>query len=80
MGADSLEIMLQNSARRIGFNILIVTPDHCRTLASSGTKTDIEFYRVRIQDEGAAFVEASAARQDETSEATLSTTETGLCF
>jgi hypothetical protein len=46
---------------------MISTPDHCRTLASCGTKTDIEFYECEFEDEGAAFVEASAGRQDETS-------------
>jgi hypothetical protein len=66
-GADSLEKMLQNSTRRIVFYWLIFTPDQCRTLASSGTKTDIAFLSCKFQDEGAAFVEASAARRDETS-------------
>jgi hypothetical protein len=87
-GANSLEKMLQNSARRIVFNSMMFTPDHFRTLATSGTKTDIEFYFCEFQDDGAAFVEASAARQDATLgpaklcffEANLSTTETGLCF
>jgi hypothetical protein len=66
-GANILEKMLQKSARRISFTLMIFTPDHCRILASSGTKTNIEFYRCEFQDEGAAFVEASASRQDETS-------------
>jgi hypothetical protein len=66
-GANTLEKMIQNSARRIRFNKLIFTPDHCRTLASSGTKTDIFFYQCQFQDGGAAFVEASAALQGETS-------------
>jgi hypothetical protein len=65
--ADILEKILQNSSRRIKFIRMIFTPDHCRILASSGTKTNIEFYECIFQDEGAAFVEASAARQDETS-------------
>jgi hypothetical protein len=74
-GVNILETVLQNSARRvISFNNLIFTPDHCRTLATSGTKTNIEFYRCEFQDEGAAFVEASAGRQDETSGPTK------LCF
>jgi hypothetical protein len=66
-GANILENMLQNSARRIGFNYMIFAPNHCRTLASSGTKTFIEFFCCEFQDEGAAFVEASAVRQDESS-------------
>jgi hypothetical protein len=45
---------------------MIFTPDHCRALASSGTKTEIKFFCCQFQDEGAAFVEASAARQDKT--------------
>jgi hypothetical protein len=65
--AKSLEKMLQNSARRIRFDYMIFTPDHCRTLASSGTRTDIVFYDCEFQDDGAAFVEASAARRDKTS-------------
>jgi hypothetical protein len=65
-GVTILEKILQNSARRIIFNNMIFTPDHCRTLATSGTKTYVEFSDCEFQDEGAAFVEASAARQDET--------------
>jgi hypothetical protein len=66
-GVPSLEKILQNSARRICFNRMIFTLNHCRTLASCGTETDLEFYECAFQDEGAAFVEASAARQDKTS-------------
>jgi hypothetical protein len=66
-GANTLENILQNSARRICFNRMIFTPDLCRILASSGTKTNIEFCGCGFQDDGDAFVEASAARQDETS-------------
>jgi hypothetical protein len=40
---------------------------NCRIQASSGTKTNIEFYECVFEDEGAAFVEASVARRDETS-------------
>jgi hypothetical protein len=43
---------------------MIVSPDYCRVLGTSGTKTYIEFNCCIFQDEGAAFVEASAARQD----------------
>jgi hypothetical protein len=66
-GANILEKILQNFTGRISFKYMIFTPDHCRALASSGTKTDIEFFRCEFQDEGAAFVEASATRRDETS-------------
>jgi hypothetical protein len=66
-GVNNLEKILQNSQRRIRFSFMFFTPDHCRALASSGTQTNIEFFWCEFQDEGAAFVEASAARQDETS-------------
>jgi hypothetical protein len=66
-GVNILEKMLQNSARGICFIQMIFTSDHCHILASSGTNTSIEFYWCVFQDEGVAFVEASAARQDETS-------------
>jgi hypothetical protein len=66
-GADIVEKILKNSTRRISFNYMIFTPDHCRTLASSGAQTNIEFVSCQFQDGGAAFVEASAARQDKTS-------------
>jgi hypothetical protein len=87
-GPDTLETMLQNSTRRISFHHMIFKPDHCRTFASSGTKTSIQFYFCQFQDGEADFMEASATRQDESScpascvlrDATLSTTETGLCF
>jgi hypothetical protein len=66
-GANILEKILQNSARRISFSFMIFNLDHCRTLATSGIETNIAFYDCEFQDEGAAFVEASASRQDETS-------------
>jgi hypothetical protein len=67
-GANILEKILPSSSRRkIIFNCMIFTPDHCRTLASSGTKTNIIFCNCEFQDGGAAFVEASAARRDITS-------------
>jgi hypothetical protein len=66
-GANILEKILQISARRSVFHGMIFTPDHCRILASSGIRTNIEFFCCEFQDEGAAFVEASEARQDETS-------------
>jgi hypothetical protein len=66
-GANILEKMLLHSARQISFICMIFTADHCRTLAASGTKTNIGFIQCEFEDDGAAFVEASAARQDETS-------------
>jgi hypothetical protein len=62
-----LEKLLQNSERRIGFQYMMFTADHCRTLATSGTKTAIEFFVCDFQDKGAAFVDASAGRKDKTS-------------
>jgi hypothetical protein len=66
-GVNILEKILQNSARRIQFSEMVFTPDHGRILASSGTKTYICLYLCEFQDRGAAFVEAYASRQDETS-------------
>jgi hypothetical protein len=66
-GANILEKILQKSAQRICFNLMIFTPGNCRILASSGKENNIEILRCEFQHEGAAFVEASAARQDETS-------------
>jgi hypothetical protein len=68
LGADSLEKMLLQNAERLNiFNNMIFTPDHCRTLATSGIETNIEFCVCAFQDGGVAYVEASTARQDETS-------------
>jgi hypothetical protein len=66
-GTNTLEKILRNSARRIRFNSMIFTPDHCRALASWGTKTSIAFYGCEFQDGGAAFVKSSTERQDKTS-------------
>jgi hypothetical protein len=66
-GANILEKIFQNSARQIRFNYMIFTAEQCRTLATSGTNTNIEFFCCQFQDEGAAYLEVSAARQDETS-------------
>jgi hypothetical protein len=60
-----LEKMLQQNAKRKNvFNRMTFTPDQSRTLATSGTRTDIELNRCKFQDEGAAFLEALAARAD----------------
>jgi hypothetical protein len=39
----------------------------CRTLATSGFRTNIGFYNCMFEDEGIAFVEASAARENQES-------------
>jgi hypothetical protein len=39
--ANSLEKMLQNSARRIRLKFMIFTPDHCRMLASRAEQEPI---------------------------------------
>jgi hypothetical protein len=62
-GTNILEKILQNSQRQSNR----IQPYDLHALATSGTKTNIEFYGREFQDEGAAFVKASAARQDETS-------------
>jgi hypothetical protein len=58
------KIILQNAKRKNVFYRMTFTPDHCRTLATSGTRTDIELHRCLFQDDGVAFLEALAARGD----------------
>jgi hypothetical protein len=43
------------------------TRDQCRTLATSGIRTNIGFWDCEFEDEGIAFVEASAARENQES-------------
>jgi hypothetical protein len=60
-----LEKMLQqNAKRKNSFFCTTFTPDQSRTLATSGTRTDIELNRCKFQDDGEAFLEALAARED----------------
>jgi hypothetical protein len=61
-----LEKMLQQNAKRKNvFICMIFTPDQCRTLATSGTSTEIEFDSCSFEDEGEAFLEALAVRADQ---------------
>jgi hypothetical protein len=59
-----LEIFVRNANRVNTFHYMIFTRDQCRTLASTGTRTNIGFWKCRFEDEGIAFVEASAAREN----------------
>jgi hypothetical protein len=60
-----LEKILQQSAKRKNiFCDMTFTPDQCRTLATSGTRTDIRFVSCKFEDDGAALLEALAARAD----------------
>jgi hypothetical protein len=60
-----LEKVLQQSAKRKNvFDCITFTPDQSRTLATSGTGTDIGLYRCKFEDDGAEFLEALAARED----------------
>jgi hypothetical protein len=60
-----LEKMLQQNAKRKHvLSDMVFTPDQCRPLATSGTRTDIELYRCRFHDDGAAFLEALVERGD----------------
>jgi hypothetical protein len=53
-----------NAKRKNAFHVMVFTPDQCRTLATCGTRTDIRLYRCKFQDDGEAFLEALAARED----------------
>jgi hypothetical protein len=57
-------VLLQNAKRKNSFDSITFTPDQSRTLATSGTRTDIELHRCLFQDDGAAFLEALTARED----------------
>jgi hypothetical protein len=62
-----LENFVCNANREHMFFQMVFTPDQCRTLATSGIGTNIGFYHCRFEDEGIAFVEASAARENQVS-------------
>jgi hypothetical protein len=55
-------------------------PNQCRTLATSGTRADIGFFICRVQDYGAAFLEALAAREDSQTGLTTLRIESELPF
>jgi hypothetical protein len=58
------KMILQNAKRKTLFNRMTFTPDQSRTLATSGTGTDIELHCCKFQDDGEAFLEALAMRAD----------------
>jgi hypothetical protein len=62
-----LEIFVRNANRENSFIEMIFTRDQCRTLATSGIRTNIGFSFCWFQDDGTAFVEASAARENQDS-------------
>jgi hypothetical protein len=60
-----LEKILQQSAKRKNsFSYMSFTPVQSRTLATSGTRTDIGFNCCKFEDDGEAFLEALSARAD----------------
>jgi hypothetical protein len=58
------KVLQQNAKRKHVFCDMTFTPDQCRTLATSGTRTDIELTRSKFEDDGEAFLEALEARAD----------------
>jgi hypothetical protein len=58
------KVLQQNAKRKNSFNRMTFTPDQSRTLATSGTRTDIELHRCKFEDDGEAFFEALTARAD----------------
>jgi hypothetical protein len=66
-------MLQQNAKRKKSFRDTTFTPDQSRTLATSGTRTDIGLDGCKFKDDGEAFLEALAAREDpETGRAKLS--------
>jgi hypothetical protein len=62
-----LENFVRNANRENTFFNMRFTRDQCRTLATSGIRTNIGFWDCEFEDEGIAFVEASAARENQES-------------
>jgi hypothetical protein len=61
-----LEKMLVQSSKRMSkFYHMDFTPGQGRILAASGTRTNIELYDCNFEDDGAAFLEALVARDDQ---------------
>jgi hypothetical protein len=61
------KLLIQNESRKNEFYKMTFTPDQCHVLAASGRRTNISFSRCRFEDGGVAFLEASAAREDDES-------------
>jgi hypothetical protein len=62
-----LENFVRNANRENTFSNMIFTREQCRTLATSGIRTNIGFWNCHFEDEGLAFLEASAARKNQDS-------------
>jgi hypothetical protein len=62
-----LENFVRNANRESRFSNVMFTRDQCRTLATSGIRTNIGFMYCKFEDEGIAFLEASAARENQES-------------
>jgi hypothetical protein len=75
-----LENFVRNANRENGFWGMIFTRDQCRTLATSGIRINIGFVWCRFEDEGIAFVEASAARENQEAGPAKLTIWTSLAF
>jgi hypothetical protein len=58
------KIILQSAKRKNVFSDTTFTPDQSRTLATSGTRTDIRLNSCKFEDDGEEFMEALAARLD----------------
>jgi hypothetical protein len=62
-----LENFVRNANRENRFRFMVFTRDQCRTLATSGNRTNIGFVYCKFEDEGIAFVGASAGRENQES-------------
>jgi hypothetical protein len=62
-----LEIFVRNANRESLFSNVMFTRDQCQTLATSGIRTNIGILFCRFEGEGIAFMEASAARENQES-------------
>jgi hypothetical protein len=58
------KVLLQNAKRKNSFDYMTITPDQSRTLATSGTRIDIELSRCKFEDDGEAFLEALVEREN----------------
>jgi hypothetical protein len=60
-----LENFLINTERKKVFEYMVFSREQSRILASTGVRTNIQFYHCRCEGGGADFLAASTARQDE---------------
>jgi hypothetical protein len=58
------KMILQSAKRKNSFDRMTFTPDQSRTLATSGTRTDIKLSWCKFEDDGEVFWDALAARAD----------------